>query len=487
MNNRTKLSFVALALIATALLPLQAQEMPVRDTVSGSVRFIVDRFDPEHAYGIEFAEVDSLARVFRATDDPLFHITDITVTGWASPEGTTEHNKMLSEKRAQTAWELIGDKIPANGVTPRIIAAGENWDRLLVYLDKSGDPSYADAARLIRNTPKWVITSGKITGSRKKSVQALDDGRTWNRMLDDLFPHLRLAVVEIAFECSEGSTLISEVRRVARTYDEGFDTGYDDYNAGVPARIDGTIYLGPDWNRGYDAGYETARRVDSVRDSLDRKIRVLRDSVASLAARPLVVPCKKQEKAIARMVKAAADTVGRRPLFAIGTNALYDLAIMPSVNLEIPIRNKVSIYGDHVFPWWVMRKNASALENLHTKAGVRIWLGDRSQYKPLHGWWIGINGGAATGDFEPNHKGYQWEAFGASLEGGYQFDLGHDWRLGLGLDLGYYRYRYDYYEGYRNDRYLVWQREGKGNWFGPTAVHVDIKYLIYYKYRRKVK
>lgn len=47
-----------------------------------------------------------------------------------------------------------------------------------------------------------------------------------------------------------------------------------------------------------------------------------------------------------------ATSCRRRPLFALKTNLLFDAALMPNVEIEIPIGKRWSINGEYMFPWW---------------------------------------------------------------------------------------------------------------------------------------
>ena len=435
------------------------------DTVRGTVRFEMRGFDMAHTTTTSLSPLDSLGRVIREADDPLLRITSVRITGWASPEGNTDENRALSVRRAATAWALVKDTLPVDGAEATVSGAGQDWDGLLDYLDaRPDDGDYAAAARIIRDTPVWIVEGGRIVGSRKAALMYLGFGRVWERMKAEVFPLLRRADIEVSYECSPSSAL----------------AGGEVIPSGCP---------GEEWMEGFAAGRASVLE-EGIRaggDTLGGTVASSRDSAPALVKECPATETPAERKTRSRRLRAAADTAGRRPLLAVGTNVLYDFLLMPSVNIEVPIRNRVSLYADHVFPWWVFRNNASCVQNLHTKGGVRVWLGDRTQKRTLEGWWVGLNGGAATGDFEPDGKGYQWQAFGTSFEGGYQFAFGRAWRLGLGLDLGYYRYRYDRYEGFHNHRYLVWKESGAGNWFGPTALHFDLKYLIYYRTRRAAR
>ena len=439
---------------------LRADGGVAKDVIRGRILFEHDRADLDHALEVNLSAIDSLVEVSKRTEDPLFRITSVDITGWSSPDGNSFWNVTLAGWRADCATRLMAGALRDSTVTTFLSAGGVDWNGLVTLLEGSSDEGFSEAAQIIRTTdPPY----------RRNNLKVLRYGRPWGRMMRELFPLLRRADITVTYEHSvreeekEGNGGTSDDDASGRTVEPDADGAAP---MTMPAK-DTSVVL-------------TAIPVVPDEDPVEESCRPWRPAAPTAAER-------REERARRQGERAAADTVGRRPLFAVGTNLLYDVLVMPSVNVEVPIRNRVSLYADHVCPWWVFRNNATCLQNLHTKAGVRVWLGDRSRKRSLEGWWVGINGGAATGDFEPDGKGYQWQAFGGSFEGGYQFAFGRAWRFGLGLDVGYYRYRYDYYEGYHDNRYLVWQRAGAGNWFGPTAVHFDLKYLIYHRYRRAAR
>ncbi|MBR6881691.1 MAG: DUF3575 domain-containing protein [Bacteroidales bacterium] len=169
------------------------------------------------------------------------------------------------------------------------------------------------------------------------------------------------------------------------------------------------------------------------------------------------------------------------PLFAVGTNAPYLLTLNPNLSVEIPLGRRWSIFGEHLFPWWIFNHNRTADQMVHSDLGVRYWFGDREKRDLLSGWHLGVLGEAGFGDLEPNGKGSQGEFFGGSLELGYSWKLSKWWRLDTGVSAGaIWSQRRDYVNKY-NDEYLIWQESNDRFWFGPTRVRVGISYLFHTK------
>ena len=180
----------------------------------------------------------------------------------------------------------------------------------------------------------------------------------------------------------------------------------------------------------------------------------------------------------------------KKPIIAASTNLLYDFAITPNISIEVPIGQRFSIFADYAFPWWVNGANDRAWEVLKWDLGARFWFSRRDPKNTmdvLKGHFVGIDLGAGYYDIEPKHKGYQGEFQTVGLEYGYSWDLGRNWRLDAFVGAGWMGTHYRYYIGSEDDQHLLYQYNGKMQWFGPTKAGVSIKYIFTHNVRRKVK
>ena len=184
----------------------------------------------------------------------------------------------------------------------------------------------------------------------------------------------------------------------------------------------------------------------------------------------------------------------RFPLLAVSTNVVYDLggiffplAWTPNVTVEVPIGRQFSVYAEYDFPWWVTAANNKAWQLLKWDLGARWWFTQRSN-KPMDvlcGHFAGIDVAGGYYDIEPEHKGYQGEFVMVGAEYGYAFTLAERWRLDAYAGLGWMGTQFRYYEGTTDDVHLIYQHDGKLNWFGPVKAGVSIKYL--FTYNRKAR
>lgn len=110
--------------------------------------------------------LDSIAAITgRYSRNPQFHLY---VKGWASPEGTSAFNTVLSHDRAAAVIACIeslsGRTLPPSAYT--LAGMGIDWEGLSRILSRGASfPGRDEVLRIIRNTPVWQITDGKVTGS----------------------------------------------------------------------------------------------------------------------------------------------------------------------------------------------------------------------------------------------------------------------------------------------------------------------------------
>ena len=184
------------------------------------------------------------------------------------------------------------------------------------------------------------------------------------------------------------------------------------------------------------------------------------------------------------------EPVGPKPILAVSTNVLYDLAITPNFAIELPVGKKVSLYGEYTFPWWVTRDNSRAWQILKWDIGARYWFFGGRSSNPMDvmiGPFAGIDLGAGYYDIEPHHKGWQGEFQTVGAEIGWAWDLGKNWRLDAFVGAGWMGSHFRAYQGSSDDKHLLYDKSGKLTWFGPTKAGVSVKYIFGQKDRRAEK
>jgi outer membrane protein OmpA-like peptidoglycan-associated protein len=159
--------------------------------------------------------------------DPDAILTHITITGYASPEGTSPDNQVLSERRAQA---LKGHIASIHGLREdmfRVWGAGEDWATLDTLVAASGLSEKYRVLEIIRTTDSFDGRDGKL--------MALAGGNTYRQMKETMFPQLRrsdysIGYTVLPFTAERGKEVfrsrpdnlsLNEMFLIANTYEPG--------------------------------------------------------------------------------------------------------------------------------------------------------------------------------------------------------------------------------------------------------------------------
>lgn len=179
--------------------------------------------------------------------------------------------------------------------------------------------------------------------------------------------------------------------------------------------------------------------------------------------------------------------VTRRPLLALKTNLLFDAALMPNFEVEVPLGKRWSVNGELMFPWWLFDKDKYCLQVLMGGLEGRYWLGSRqkrTQKALLTGHFLGLYAGGGKYDLQWDRNGYQGEFFiAAGVSYGYAHKIARNLRLEYNIGIGLLRTDYRHYHARDNYQTLLWQENGKYTWFGPTKAKISLVWLL----NRKIK
>lgn len=177
----------------------------------------------------------------------------------------------------------------------------------------------------------------------------------------------------------------------------------------------------------------------------------------------------------------------KRPLFALKTNLLFDAALMPNIEIEVPVNKRWSLNGELMFPWWLLDGDRYCMQILAGGLEGRYWLGshrNRENRKILTGHFLGLYAGGGKYDLQWQEKGYQGEFFiAAGISYGYAVSIAKHFRLEFNLGIGLLRTNYEFYHARDNYQTLLWQNSGTYTWFGPTKAKISLVWLL----NRKIK
>lgn len=170
--------------------------------------------------------------------------------------------------------------------------------------------------------------------------------------------------------------------------------------------------------------------------------------------------------------------------FAIGTNLLYDAALMPNAELEVTAGQHLSLLAEWTSPWWLNERKQRCLELINGGIEGRWWFSPKDkktgQWSPLQGHFAGFAFHVGYYDIERKGEGYQGDLFWSpTLTYGYGFRLSRQLRLDCSFGVGFMHTEYQHYHHYEvnQSHYLLTVRRGSYNWFGPTKAKVSIKWI----------
>ena len=165
-----------------------------------------------------------LAAVDKIYSNPYFKVDKIQVAGYASPEGRPSFNNWLGENRAKALIDYIINHRPQYGLTRNhfeMVNGDENWAGLKRLLKGSNIEEKDEVIA--------IIDDSTLAGEQKKTkIKAMDYGRVWKKMLDEIYPHLRCArYLAVYYDSSDDKAvdIINGANEMLRNglVDEGYE------------------------------------------------------------------------------------------------------------------------------------------------------------------------------------------------------------------------------------------------------------------------
>lgn len=182
-------------------------------------------------------------------------------------------------------------------------------------------------------------------------------------------------------------------------------------------------------------------------------------------------------------VQALAETKEKQnpdktPRFLIGTNALYDAAMIPNVEGGMRIGRTRSLHLRYSFPWKVSNDNRFAAESQHLALTLRQALSRKNAVRPFTGWWIEAGAEGGYYDLENEGEGMQGEFASVTLGAGHSWRIADGWRLTAGLSIAGTYSNYRKYTLKYDNRYLVWNKSRDVIYTGPQRIEVTIHHMF---------
>ncbi|MCS2892296.1 DUF3868 domain-containing protein [Parabacteroides faecis] len=149
------------------------------------------RVEPEFGKNPEeLAYTDSLFT--RLHEAGVTQFRQVMVTGYASPEGSYQHNETLARQRAEEFRAYISRRYLPEGCPVICNSVAEDWEELRRMVAVSGKP-YSQAVC-------FIIDNYGIFEGRENYLMQLDNGAVYRKLLHDFFPYLRRVELRLTYE-----------------------------------------------------------------------------------------------------------------------------------------------------------------------------------------------------------------------------------------------------------------------------------------------
>jgi outer membrane protein OmpA-like peptidoglycan-associated protein len=388
-----------------------------------TVYFRMNSTTVDRSYKNNAQALDALGRTFQ-NKELLSTFDYMIIEAGTSPDGSEAVNEELASKRALALKSYIMWQYPYT-------------DRSMIYTFSAGE-DWAGLRRGIENDPRVpsrsevlsLLDSPQNNNVKRSLLRRMAGGSVWDYISQHILPSLRVSSI----------ALYTKVEPQAEQ----------------------------------ESAVEPLSEIVAEEDSTD---------IEKAEADTVHVDCVVEPQPIEIVEIIELVERVKKPLFAIKTNLLFDLATVINVEAEVPIGRRWSVAGEWIFPWWLWESDQIAVQAEVASLEVRYWLGKYVTKQPLTGWFVGAHGGWGHYDFEWKDKGYQGELWYAGLSGGYAHTINRSGtlRMEYSLGVGYMNSDYTRYipqKDSNGDWHLMRRKEAKRDYLGPTRAKVSLVWML---------
>ena len=219
---------------------------------------------------------------------------------------------------------------------------------------------------------------------------------------------------------------------------------------------------------------EKAAKEAAVREAAER---AAQEAAEREAAERAAAEKARQEAAretpVVTPVPVAEPEPGR---LAIKTNLLYDLLLLPTLEMEYRFNDKWSLNLEGSLAWWRIDGGVNKYYDLWIiSPEARYWFKTRA---PWHGHHASVFVGGGAYDLENGKEGYKGEFFMTGLAYGFMFPVKGCKSLHMEANIGI-GYMYSEHEEYLPiDGHYVYQETGRTNYFGPLKAKFSLVWIL---------
>ena len=237
-----------------------------------------------------------------------------------------------------------------------------------------------------------------------------------------------------------------------------------------------------------DYKYLIANCMPQLRRS-DYTIKYIKTSHIGVSKSVIVPETTTASVFVADTVSTQAEKKNSSFLYALRTNMLYDVVLIPNVGIEVYMGKRWTVGLDWFYTWFSSDNRHRYWQAYGGYLTVRKYLGRNNTSDIKHqtsnifptGHHLGAYVLGLTYDVEWGGKGYQAAkfGFGGGLEYGYSKKIGRKWCLDFSIGVGFQDGEYKEYEPANDGTgHYIWLSTKKRHWWGPTKAEVSLKWLL---------
>lgn len=365
-------------------------------------------------------------------DDTAGCVSQLSLRGNASPDGTAAANVRLTRKRVEAVLSYLRQWVEIPDELVEVQANGFDWEGLQLRVEDDPEcPARQEVLEVLSDTPEWMYDAqGRIVDGRRKRLMDLRGGVPYGYLAEKVFPDLRNVSIILY---GQGDQL--QAQKEASDPSDG--------------RSQVTVVGG---------GSDTQAVAGPMGEAVPEQTSSGKDPEG------------------VRKEEIAGDTLVQPPWhrLAIKTNLLYDAILMPSLEVEYRIDDRWSVAVEGSVAWWKRDRRHKYYQIATILPEGRYWFGTK---KPWHGHYVGVFAGGSWYDLENGERGYKGEFFTTGVSYGYMFPIGRSLSIEAGLGVGFL---YTTYEEYLPiDGHYVYQQTSRTNWFGPVKVKLALVWRLW--------
>lgn len=338
----------------------------------------------------------------------------ITVYGHSSPEGPLLNNERLSLQRC----DVIADYISRHTGIPRgeilTIPGYSAWESLRKLVSRT--PQTPDREVILRILDKYIPAASKdraVSDQCQKDLLALDHGEPYKWLADNLFPKLRYSLAVYSYMVGDSAS----------------------------------VY---------------ANQADKT------------PAIGNLTLSPISISINKEAFEIVPLKNYNHTILPPLHRLAIKSNLLFDIALLPNLEVEWRFNDKWSVALEGGVAWWGKYSKNRSYRLALISPEVKRWIRPRG---PWHGFYVGLFAGLGLYDFQKGSPGYRGEGVMGGVSAGYMWPLSRCLSMEAALGAGYMYTRYKEYKPINGHH--VYQRTKGMNYFGPLKVKLSLVWRLW--------